>query len=294
MNFYMLRTIAGHAAVLLLGFSAVIAAAAASNTAEPVRALQPQGEFRQGAVLRFELEPEQVLVYQGEVLPKTPGGLSLLGLDRDHGAELQLVLRSPTGERALSYDIEPRDYRIQRVEGIARKIMQPSDEALTRIRAESALVKAARKGISTRSDFLERFRWPITGRITGVYGSQRVYNGRPGRPHYGVDVAGPVGAIVLAPASGKVVLVHDNMFYSGGTIILDHGQGLTSSFLHLSETLVKEGDEVAVGQKIAKVGATGRVTGPHLDWRMNWRSARVDPEMWVPVMPTKSGDSDDR
>jgi murein DD-endopeptidase MepM/ murein hydrolase activator NlpD len=121
-----------------------------------------------------------------------------------------------------------------------------------------------------------------------VFGSQRVYNGEPRRPHYGVDVAGPVGTLVKAPAAGVVTLAHNNMFFSGGTLILDHGHGISSSFLHLSEILVKENDEVAQGQVIAKIGATGRVTGAHLDWRMNWFERRIDPQLLVPAMPAQT------
>ena len=117
------------------------------------------------------------------------------------------------------------------------------------------------------------------GPISGVYGSQRVYNGVPGTPHYGIDVAVPTGTAIVAPASGQIIMVHDNMFYSGGTIMLDHGHGVSSSFLHLSKTSVEVGDWVEQGDPIGEVGATGRVTGPHLDWRMNWGDSRIDPEL---------------
>jgi murein DD-endopeptidase MepM/ murein hydrolase activator NlpD len=125
----------------------------------------------------------------------------------------------------------------------------------------------------------------ITGRISGVYGSQRFYNGEPSRPHYGVDVAAPVGAEVRAPAPGVVTLAEPDLFYSGGTVIIDHGHALSSSFLHLSKVLVEPGQRVEQGELIARVGATGRVTGPHLDWRMNWRDARVDPQLLAGAMP---------
>ena len=123
------------------------------------------------------------------------------------------------------------------------------------------------------------------GRISGVYGSQRVLNGEPRRPHFGLDIAAPTGSPVKAPADGVITLAHPDMYYSGGTVILDHGQGLSSSFLHLSRILVAEGDEVSQGQVIAEVGATGRVTGAHLDWRMNWYDQRIDPQLLVGPMP---------
>jgi murein DD-endopeptidase MepM/ murein hydrolase activator NlpD len=133
------------------------------------------------------------------------------------------------------------------------------------------------------SDFI----WPSRGIISGVYGSQRILNGQPRRPHFGVDVAAPTGTEVVAPAAGVVRMAHPDMYFSGGTLILDHGYGVTSSFLHLSKIHVKPGEAVEQGQKIADIGATGRVTGPHLDWRMNWHKVRVDPQPLVGPMPSR-------
>jgi murein DD-endopeptidase MepM/ murein hydrolase activator NlpD len=127
----------------------------------------------------------------------------------------------------------------------------------------------------------------LIGPITGVYGSQRVYNGVPKNPHYGVDYAAPTGTEVVAPAAGIVRLAHPDLFYSGGTMIIDHGHGLSSSFLHLSGLLVAEGARVTRGQPIALVGATGRATGPHLDWRMNWHQQRIDPQLVLETLPSK-------
>ncbi|MGD2008216.1 MAG: M23 family metallopeptidase, partial [Cellvibrionales bacterium] len=127
--------------------------------------------------------------------------------------------------------------------------------------------------------------WPAEGRISGVYGSQRFYNGTPGSPHYGVDVAVPTGHPVLAPGPGVITLAEPDLFYSGGTVILDHGYGLSSSFLHMSKLHVAVGDEVQPGDLIGEVGATGRATGPHLDWRMSWLDQRIDPQLLVPAMP---------
>ena len=166
-----------------------------------------------------------------------------------------------------------------------QRTVTPDPEDLKRIRRDQALVRAARASTSDRTDFAAGFHWPLTGRISGVYGSQRVYNGKPGNPHYGVDVARPVGTPVSAPAPGLVTLADPALFYSGGTIIIDHGSQVNSAFLHLSEVLVKVGQRVAPGDIIGKVGATGRASGPHLDWRMNWRDRRVDPQLLVPPMP---------
>ena len=165
--------------------------------------------------------------------------------------------------------------------------MEPPAEQLQRIKSDAQLVKAARQPITDKTDFLQGFIKPLNGPKTGVYGSQRFYNGVPKSPHYGVDYAAPTGTIVVAPAAGVVRLAHPDLFYSGGTMIIDHGHGLSSSFLHLSEILVTVGTRIERGAPIAKVGATGRATGPHLDWRMNWRNVRVDPELVLETLPAQ-------
>lgn len=147
------------------------------------------------------------------------------------------------------------------------------------------MVKQARDRIELDTAFAQDFIWPAVGPISGVYGSRRILNGEPRRPHYGVDVAGPVGQPVYAPADGLVTLYVPDMYYSGGTMIIDHGYGISSTFLHLSKEHVEVGQRVKQGDLIAEIGATGRVTGPHLDWRMNWFEKRVDPQLLVPSQP---------
>jgi len=156
-----------------------------------------------------------------------------------------------------------------------------------RIRRDSAAVKQARERDDPRADFLSGWIWPVEGPISGVYGSQRVLNGKPRRPHFGVDIAMPVGTLVKAPADGLVTLAHPDMFYSGATLIIDHGHKLSSTFLHLSRILVEVGDRVRQGEVIAEVGKSGRVTGAHLDWRMNLRQARIDPQLLAGPMPVQ-------
>ncbi|MDX1555269.1 MAG: M23 family metallopeptidase, partial [Xanthomonadales bacterium] len=150
---------------------------------------------------------------------------------------------------------------------------------------EAAMVSSARARRDERTDFAGPYAWPASGRISGVYGSQRILNGEPRRPHYGLDIAAPTGSPVYAPADGVVTLAYDDMYFSGGTLILDHGHGLSSSFLHLSEILVEAGSRVERGDLIARIGATGRASGPHLDWRMNWLDRRVDPQRLVEGLP---------
>ena len=185
--------------------------------------------------------------------------------------------------------VAQRNYSLQTITGVPQQTVTPSEEHLARISNERAKVRRAKSRRLARSDGLRAvqsgFSWPVTGRISGVYGSQRIYNGTPGTPHYGVDVAQPTGTPVMAPASGEVTLAEPDLFYSGGTVILDHGYGLSSSFLHLSEVSVSVGDQLQSGDLIGEIGATGRATGPHLDWRMSWFNQRIDPQLLVPPMP---------
>jgi biotin carboxyl carrier protein len=228
--------------------------------------------------IQFELGKQKVAV--------TSDGVFSLGFDRDAPTSLTLLVIHPDGRQvAESLSIKSRDYNIQRIEGISKAIMSPSDKNLKRIRDEAGQVWSARSKIKQRNDFAGEFTWPLTGPITGVYGSQRLYNNIPKRPHYGVDVAAPTGTPLSTPAPGVVTLAHKGMFYSGGTIIIDHGYGVSSTLMHLSKVLVKVGDEVKPGDIIAEVGATGRATGPHLDWRMNWYQSRIDPQLLVGAMP---------
>ncbi len=250
-------------------------------------ALEVSGEWQQGAVIRGTVDAGVTLTFMDKNVRISPEGNFVLGLGRDTGPEVVLHSRDKSGERQHVYTVKPREYRIQRVDGVPSKTVNPNKEQVERSRAEARLVWKARQRDEARTDFLTDFTWPLKGPITGVYGSQRVYNGEPRRPHYGVDVAAPTGTVVVAPAGGLVTLTHDNMFFSGGTLIIDHGHGLTSAFIHLSKILVKPGDQIVQGQPIAEVGATGRVTGPHLDWRMSWFDQRVDPQLLVGEMPAQ-------
>jgi murein DD-endopeptidase MepM/ murein hydrolase activator NlpD len=213
-------------------------------------------------------------------------GRFVFGLDRDAPAEITLQLVLADGrDWQETHPVRSREYRIQRVTGIAERIMKPSEADQQRIAEEARLAAAARTRDDDRTDFLQSFIWPTTGPVTGVYGSQRYYNGVPGRPHYGVDVGVPTGTPVVAPAAGIVTLAHPDMFYSGGTLIIDHGHGISSTLMHLSAVLVRVGERVEQGQLVARTGASGRASGPHLDWRMNWFGERIDPQLLVPPMP---------
>ena len=240
--------------------------------------------IKQGSLLWGRVAPGSAVYLDDEPLSVSSDGVVVLGFGRD--AAGSSILRVE-GENSCWEELSPsaREYNIQRVEGVPQRTVTPDPEHLERIRREAVLVRDARARSSERTDFAGGFAWPLKGPISGVYGSQRVYNGKPGRPHYGVDVAAPTGTPVAAPAPGVVVLAEPDLFYSGGTLIIDHGSEVSSSFLHLSKVSVEVGTRVETGDIVGEVGATGRATGPHLDWRMNWRDRRVDPQLLVPPMP---------
>ncbi len=245
-----------------------------------------RGELVQGGVVFGTAPPGSRVTQDGKTVRVGAGGEFLLGFDRDAAAVSEVEVVLPDGSRhATRLEVATREYDIQRIDGLPpAKVTPRSPEDLERIRRDAAAVKAARTRDDDRADFLSGFEWPARGRISGVYGSQRILNGEPRRPHYGVDVAAPTGTPVTAPAPGIVTLADPDLFFSGGTLILDHGHQLSSSFLHLHKLHVAVGDRVEQGQLIGEIGATGRVTGPHLDWRMNLRDRRVDPTLLVPPM----------
>jgi hypothetical protein len=249
-----------------------------------------QGEVIQGGLLLGKAPAGSKVSLNNTLLQVSAAGDFVFGLDRDaeSGDVLEVVM--PDGEIWRQVlEVKTREYAIQRVDGVPVDIQssQKSEETWLRIRDEALLVSEVRKKVLPLLAFKQTFAWPLIGRISGVFGSQRVYNGEPGTPHYGVDIAAPVGTIVRAPADGVVTLAQDDLYYSGGTLIIDHGLGVSSSFIHLSKILVKVGDTIHQGDEIAKVGATGRASGPHLDWRMNWLERRIDPQLLVPAMSAK-------
>lgn len=260
----------------------LLAATAAPRAAE----LTLKGAFVQGGLVFGQAVPGATVTLDGRPLRLTNDGRFIFGFGRDAPETAILVVMAPDGSvenRALT--IDRRDYDIQRIDGIAREYVTPPEEVLARIGADAEAAAAARAADRPETDFDSGFIWPAEGRISGVYGSQRILNGEPRQPHYGVDIAAPVGTPVKAPADGVVTLAHPDMYFSGATLIIDHGHGLSSTFLHLDSIEVEVGRRVRQGEVVARLGASGRVTGPHLDWRMNWRDERIDPALLVPPMP---------
>ncbi len=242
--------------------------------------LDLSGEVIQGSLIVGRTNANNNVLLNGESLKVSNHGYFVFGFSRDETKEHTLKISNNAGE-TLTKSLTPavREYNIQRVEGISKKIMNPDPKAIERSRKDSKKIKAVRAITSDQIDFAHGFKAPAKGRITGVYGSQRVYNGVPKNPHFGLDYAGPKGTPVVAPAAGTVTLWVPDMFYSGGTLVIDHGHGVTSTFLHLSASNVDVGDKVLQGQEVAKIGSTGRSTGPHLDWRINWHQMRLDPAL---------------
>ena len=283
-------TLASRLATTLPFFVKTIArtAAALALCAVPLsHALEFNRTVQQGAILVGQVAPGSAVSFAKREVSVSDDGYFVIGLDRDEGKQIAVSVTQPgeTEAKTHHFDVTQREYKLQRVDGVPQSTVTPNPEQVARSRKEAAAAWRARDHDSGLQYYRAEFQWPLIGPISGVYGSQRIYNGVPKRPHYGVDVAKPTGTRVVAPAGGVVRLAHPDMFFSGGTLIIDHGQGLSSSFLHLSKILVEPGQTVAAGDEVAEVGATGRATGPHLDWRMNWFNKRVDPTLLVGPMP---------
>ena len=233
-----------------------------------------------------QTDPGSSILLDGNAIDTIgPDGAFILGFPRDYEGPAKLTLRKADGAvEEYAYDIGDREFDIQRIDGLPPKMVTPDPKVMDRIKDDSRQAREARVERFTQEFYKNGFIWPVLGPISGVYGSQRILNGEPRAPHWGVDIAVPTGTEVVAPADGIVTLAHPDMYFSGATLFIDHGLGMVSAFLHLSEIDVKVGDVVRQGDPIAKVGASGRATGPHLDWRINVGDARVDAALLVPPM----------
>lgn len=263
---------------IVLALLATLASAAAETRLE--------GNLVQGGLVIGRTDPGASVILDGRAVRVDADGVFVIGFHRDAPASADLTVTAPDGSvdrRSLA--IAARAYDIQRIDGLQTRMVTPPPEVTERIRAENARIAALREVDRPEPLFRSGFVWPAIGRISGVYGSQRILNGEPRQPHYGVDIAAPVGTPVKAPADGLVVLAERYLYYTGGTVILDHGHGLSSAFLHLDSVTATVGDRLRQGDVLGALGATGRVTGPHLDWRMNWFDSRIDPQLLVPPMP---------
>ncbi len=232
----------------------------------------------QGALVFGKVPAGSAVDYAGRRLRPTAYGTVVFGVGRDETGPLAVEVMRTDGSRAqTTILVTPRDWPLERIDGVPPKTVDPPPEIAARIEREQAAVAAARLSDDDRADFAQAFAWPLQGRISGRFGNARSYNGKPGSGHSGMDIAAPAGTPVKAPAAGIVTFAAPALYLTGGTLLIDHGHGVSSNFLHLSRIDVKVGDRVTQGQVIAAVGATGRATGPHLHWGMNWFDVRVDP-----------------
>jgi murein DD-endopeptidase MepM/ murein hydrolase activator NlpD len=232
----------------------------------------------QGALVLGRVPATSIVRYAGRVLRVTPYGTVVFGIGRDEAGPVFVSVTDPQGrEHLVGIDVMPRDWPVERIDGVPKATVNPPPAIAARIKREQALVSAARLRDDARVGFAQHFIRPVEGRISGRFGNQRIYNGEPGAPHSGMDIAAPTGTPLQAPAAGVVTFADPGLYLTGGTVLIDHGHGVSSNFLHLSRVDVRVGDTVRQGQPIGAVGATGRATGPHLHWGMNWFDVRIDP-----------------
>ena len=240
----------------------------------------------QGSMVLGKVPPGSKVEYAGRALRTTGYGTVVFGIGRDQAGPVQVMVTRPDGSREVArIAVTARDWPVQRVDGVPPKTVDPPPAIAARIAREQARVVAARERDDDRADFARPFAWPLQGRISGRFGHQRVYNGKPGSPHSGMDIAAATGTPVQAPAAGVVTFADPDLYLTGGTVLLDHGFGISSNFLHLSRIDVQVGQRVEQGQAIGAVGATGRATGPHLHWGMNWFDVRIDPLLVLERQP---------
>ena len=243
---------------------------------------QLDGNFIQGGLVIGKTDPSSEVYLDNIKIALDEEGTFLLAFSRNNKSQAMLKIILPSGKKITQIlNIKKRKYIIQKINNLDNKKVVPPKHFYERIKNEIEVVKQA-KNIKVESAYYKSgFIWPSAGIITGVYGSQRILNGLPKRPHFGVDLANKMGTPVLAPSDGKIVLAYNNLYFAGNTIIIAHGKGLSSSLLHLSDIFVDEGQKVKKGDIVGAMGETGRATGVHLDWRMELRGTRIDPQLLV-------------
>lgn len=265
---------------LLIGAGAMAVAGPAAARSE----LSLTGRLVQGGFALGRTWPAAAVFLDGEALTTaSPEGLFVIGFDRDAGGSVEIGVRSGALNARRVLNIARGDFVEQRIDGLPPSTVAPPPPALlARIQREAALKAEAYASRDPATGFTSGFDWPLERyRISSRWGSRRILNGTPARPHYGIDLAAPAGTVIRAPADGVVTLAERELHYEGGTTFIDHGQGLISVYLHQSRLDVQAGQRVRRGEAIGRVGATGRATGPHLCWRMRWRDRNLDPSLMV-------------
>jgi len=253
-------------------------------------ALNLDGPLIQGGLVIGTTEPGAEASLDGKPVRVDDAGTFLIGFGRDAGPRARLVITHPNGDRTeREFKVAARTYPVQHIDGLPERQVTPAPEDMVRIKDDNRRIAEVRRLDSDVRGFASGFMWPAEGTISGVFGSQRILNGKPRRPHNGVDVVAPQGAPVVASADGVVALAHPNMFFTGKTVMIDHGHGLTSVYVHMSDIRVTPGERVKKGTRIGSVGRTGRVTGPHLHWGMSLFGTHLDPALVVGPMQAASG-----
>lgn len=242
------------------------------------------GNVTQGALIRGRVDAGTKVTLDGRTLNLSTNGDFAFGFGYDRQKPAQLRIEKPDGStEEQTLNPTGREYKIQRIDGLPEKFVDPPASVLQRIERENAIIGTARARDTDEAWFADVFDWPVKGPLTGFYGSQRILNGVPKRPHFGLDIAAGEGKAIHAPVGSIVSMAEKDLYFTGGTVILDHGRGVSSSYLHMSRIDVKVGDRLAKGDTIGAIGHTGRATGPHLCWRLNWFQERLDPALVLPT-----------
>jgi len=243
-----------------------------------VLAVEFDGKFIQGHFIIGKTDPGTKVKIDKKQVKVSKDGYFAFGLDRDRKYDVVITIEKDGVKEKITKRVQKRKYNIQKIDGLEEKKVTPPEEVYERIKKENKLIAEARAVDSDLDFFKDKFIIPVDDSvITGVYGSQRILNGKPKWPHYGLDFAQKEGTPVKAMLDGTVTLAESDLYYTGGTLIFDHGHGISTLYMHMQKILVEKGQKVKQGEVIGMVGSTGRATGPHLDIRLNWFDTRLDP-----------------
>ena len=240
-------------------------------------AIEFNGKFIQGHFIIGKTEPKSKIIIDKKEIKVSRDGFFVFGIDRDRKFDVLITRINNDKKEKIIKKVFKRKYNIQRIDGLPKNKVTPPEEVYKRIKTENNAIGEARAINSDLIFFKNKFIMPVEGIITGVYGSQRILNDKPKWPHYGIDIAADQGTLILSSGTGVVTMAEDDLYYTGGTIIMDHGHGISTIYSHLENVLVSVGDQINQGDVIGTVGSTGRSTGPHLDFRINWFQTRLDP-----------------
>ena len=242
-----------------------------------INAIEFKGKFLQGHYIIGVTNPSAKIIVDKREVKVSKDGYFVFGIDRDRKFDIVITKTLNKEKEIITKKVLKRKYNIQRIDGLEESKVTPPESVYKRIKEENNKIGEARAINSNLSFFKDQFIMPVEGIISGVYGSQRILNGKPKWPHYGIDIAAKQGTMIKSSASGTVTMAEDDLYYTGGTIIMDHGHGISTIYSHLKNVMVSVGDKINQGDIIGTVGSTGRSTGPHLDFRVNWFQTRLDP-----------------